>query len=987
MNSPSISHGLEAYFTDVEPLRALFDKLLAVPALPRRLLVIHGVGGVGKSSLLRMFQLQARSAHVPCGLASGDEAKAAPDILSGWAKDLKRENARLPVFSQTLANYHALQAKVEDQARKAQETRGKAAQTFGKAAAKTAIEIAAGYIPVVGPIVSALGSTSLEALSDWLGSFLSRPEIDLLLDPAQKLTRDFLGDLKHTAAKQRVVLILDAFEQLVSVEEWTRDLAQQLPPNVLLVLAGRGAPNWERAWPGWLAQAQVEELTPMTKRVMHELIRRYYATQRGGEPDARQVEAIIQFARGLPIVVTSAVQLWVQYGVEDFRAVKPQIVADLVDRLLEDVPPAIRPALEAAAIFRWFNKDLLRAALEQPGIEAVYNELRHFPFVRPRAEGLTLHDTIRDILDENVRVHEPARHRQLHERAAAYLDQLAANAPGTEGERFKLERLYHLVCADEQSGLAIFQPVAEEISNYRLFNQLRTLLADASTYPWERPNSRLWLRYFATRLIYDHVEAEKAYRAISEAEAAEPKLRAYALSGLGTILKRTKWLAVEGGLARLRQIAEQSDRLLPETDPKRLANLVNLGDACWRVGEIDQSLDYFSRALALYKTRGDGYGIAAVHVAMKKMHAVRGNWRAMFETQAAGLAEVPEQPGYISVRGDLLGSWAVAASWAGRYSEAERQSRADLDLRRKLGSGTLFGNLRDLGYALGMQGRYAEAEICFVEACDRYRALFSTEDASTLSFWGAVALRQGDLAKARDCLERSWAVIKRDYRDRPYYEGLNWQARLHAVSANLPEAEAHYRQCLEYRWTNRNYFHCDALAGLIRIRHAQQALVDLLPLVAEAEALAQRYEYNDHLASLRLTQGHVAWAGHLPEWGQGFDASLKFYREALLYALRYNRFLLDEVLWGSGVCSPLRSIEAECQARGNEGRQMLAALRAWWQTGSNVIGAPRPDTISIVPEGVALLEAEQMARDREPGEGSSQLTLTQRLDSTQRPAA
>jgi hypothetical protein len=77
-------------------------------------------------------------------------------------------------------------------------------------------------------------------------------------------------------------------------------------------------------------------------------------------------------------------------------------LADLVDRLLEDVPPPIRPVLEAAAIFRWLNKDLLRAALEQPGIEAVYNELRRFPFVRRRAEGLTLRDTIRDVTSSNV---------------------------------------------------------------------------------------------------------------------------------------------------------------------------------------------------------------------------------------------------------------------------------------------------------------------------------------------------------------------------------------------------------------------------------------------------------------------------------------------------------------------------------------------------------------------------------------------------------
>ena len=61
--------------------------------------------------------------------------------------------------------------------------------------------------------------------------------------------------------------------------------------------------------------AEVEELKPMAEDVMSELVRRYYATMRGGEPNPTQVDAIIRFARGLPIVVTSVVRLWVKYQI------------------------------------------------------------------------------------------------------------------------------------------------------------------------------------------------------------------------------------------------------------------------------------------------------------------------------------------------------------------------------------------------------------------------------------------------------------------------------------------------------------------------------------------------------------------------------------------------------------------------------------------------------------------------------------------------
>ena len=100
----------------------------------------------------------------------------------------------------------------------------------------------------------------------------------------------------------------------------------------------------------------------------------------------------------------------------------------------------------------------------------------------------------------------------------------------------------------------------------------------------------------------------------------------------------------------------------------------------------------------------------------------------------------------------------------------------------------------------------------------------------------------------------------------------------------------------------------------------------------------------------------------------------------MVYALRYNRFLLDEVLWGGGIATPLRSIIPHCLARDEEGRQMLVALCDWWQSGTNDIGAPRPDTISPIPEDIPLLEAESIARKREPGDGSPQVSVVERIE-------
>ncbi len=40
---------------------------------------------------------------------------------------------------------------------------------------------------------------------------------------------------------------------------------------------------------------------------------------------------------------------------------------------------------------------------------------------------------------------------------------------------------------------------------------------------------------------------------------------------------------------------------------------------------------------------------------------------------------------------------------------------------------------------------------------------------------------------------------------------------------------------------------------------------------------------------------------------------------------------------------------------------------------------PRPDTISPIPEGIPLLEAERIAREREPGDGSPQKSVVEQI--------
>jgi tetratricopeptide (TPR) repeat protein len=977
---------LEQFFTDAEQALKIFEQLVSVARMPKRILVIHGVGGVGKSTVLKMYRLSCRRKGIPVALVGGEEVNSSVDILADWANDLSGDKVALPTFQATLTHYRAIQAKVEAEAKKSSQAMVQVAEKMGKAAVRTAVQMAASTIPVVGPLVGAVGGAGAEAFVDWLRSFLAKPDLELYLDPTKRLTDDVLSDLTHTAACQRLVLMADTFEQMTTLSDWLRDLAWRLPENVLLVIAGRVVPEWDRAWPGWMGRADIIELKEMNPDDLRMLVRRYYAHIRGGEPDPQQVEAIVQFARGLPMVATTVVRLWVKYNMEDFQAVKPQVVADLVDRLLEGVPLEMRPALEVAAVLRYFNADTLWVLLEGGDADTLYAELRRWPFIRSRREGLAVHDTVREMMNEALRIRTPGRFRALHERAAGYYEAQLEKATGDERERYALERLYHRIRVNEETGIRLFQETAEELVRYRLVNQLRVLLNDVNTYPLERENSRLWREYYNARLAHweeRRVDAERAYQVVGEDERAEPKLRAYALCDWGTLL-RGRRIGQPDVLERSISCFELS-LAMGILDYKLASNLLELGFVYRDKGDWKKALAYLNQALNFYLEHNARYDLACTYLRLKMFYAYRGDWQQMFSMQEQALKIVHElgDPPFLQIESGLGVTWI----WVGRYAEVEGSIRKNSQLAKEIGVPFGWG-LRDLALALGFSSKFDEATSLFSKALERDRRFLDytpREEAVTLGFYGILLVRHGELDKAIKVLSQS-SDIKQRIRDTSFLlETLNWLGIANEISANWASAENFYKQNLfEYRWTGRLYFECGALTGLVRVKHAQGDYASIPPLLAEAEQLAQQYEYNDHLASLRLYQGHIAWEGYIPEWGSDFDDALRYYQRVLIYALRYNRSLLDEVLSGRPQGTPMRPIIPHCLERGEEGRRMLLALRDWWKVGVNDIGTPRPDAISPIPEGISLLEAERIARQREPGNGSPQRTVVEQIEATLR---
>lgn len=946
---------LAQFFTGAKPLRALFEQLVQAPALSKRLLILYGIGGVGKSSLLQMFRLFCTDHHIPVALALRNGAKSQKEILHRWASDLDAGGLTLPCYTATLDRYYSLRARVVELER-----------SKGRSTTETT-----SILLHADPLSALSGDGGTEALIGRLQRFLHKPDIDLLLNPVYGLTTAFLTDLAQVAERRRLVLMLDTFEQLTAFEAWLATVVQRLPAHVLMVIAGRKVPNW--SWRGWRAQAEVHEVKELADEEVQTLIRRYAKLSYGEQPDASQIEAIARFARGLPLAAVTAVDLWQHYGKQEFQRVKPLALLDLADVLRSGVPDPLIPVFEAAAAVRWFNREILRTVVGID-LDRRYEELCRFSFVRPHPLGVALHDSVRTILDEYMQVHDPQRHHDLHERAAHYFAVCLREAAAEDTERLLLEHLYHTICADEAAGIKLFQETAEGLVRRRSFGPLRTLLNDVNTYPLRHEQSRLWRTYYSARLSSleeRFADAERVYQEIATHPHCEPKLAAYALHDCGRLL----WRRRSGQPEVLDKAIGYFEQSLAQTaiDLKLAAGLLKLGMIYRDKGEWEQGLAYLHQAADFYREHQALSYLAETYHYLRQFYASQGNWRQMFALQEQAVTHLQELGNPLSQRIDL--GVGVPWLWAGRYAEVVRSQEKNRILQKEIGAPESWG-ARDWALALSFTGQTEQAASLFMQALARdqgFLSFSSREEAVALGFYGIHLIKQGELTQALEALRRS-ADIKQSIQDTSYLlETLNWLGIIHEILQNWTEAKKFYLQTLsEYRWTGRRYFECGALTGLMRVNYAQGNHRAITPLLEEAERLAQQYEYNDHLASLRLIQGHLAWPA--------FPSTLSFYQHALIYALRYNRFLLDEVLAGRAHGSPLPSLIPYCLARGQEGRQLLRALRDWWRSDKNDIGASRPDTISPLPEGSPLLEAEQVARLREPGDGSSQRTVIDQIE-------
>lgn len=961
----------------------LFSSLLPLNRQTQAdILVIYGIGGIGKSVLLGEYRRICNNSDIPVAFIDGQAHHSIFSLLLEMETQLsdttQLQNStpiNFPEFNKGLKRYWGIQRKLV--------RRTDIPQKIAKILVQTAKTV-----PVAGTVAEVVGEDNIQLAIDLIYSTVGRIDGDFFLQPEEELTASLVGDLNEYAVDRRVVVMFDTYEVMTALDGWVRDsFFANLSEYALLVIAGRNkleGKDWSEYFPLMIQQ----ELGSLSIKEAQE-----YLYKRGVVSD-RVASEMATFADGHPLTLALLAELEPNIILSDLNRIPDlrNIIKELIERIVGKIEADLRAALEICGILRFNTEESLAYMLERDreSISNLFAKLRKLDFAKVHNTGLSLHEAVRTALEEDLRWRAPERYRTLHAKAAEYYQKCLSTTRSEDKERFSLEHLYHRIRANEEEGTKLFQNIAEEFAGYRLINRLRALLNEVNEYPLEKDNSKLWREYYNARLALLEMrlnDAETTYQMIAKNEHIEPKLRAYSLCDWGEILSRYERLAQPHGIEKANSVLDQSIQLVP-LDFHLARSFVSLARVHQFLFRSDQQTSLHAKAKEFFEQYEDRTGLAYVLIEMKKELGSRGLWRDLFDIQIELedlQKHLPETP---ALECAALWIWTWGEVLAGRLFESEQKYIKSIALSRSLDdSFSLLSALRDLGWTLGFQGRYDEANQKFeesLEIAERLGQDYIQDFGTGRGFWGAVLTRQGKFSQATEYLLQA-LHIKEEIKDyRGILEQLVWLGKLYEIQKELDKAREYYNRSLELKFCRRLYFDADALTSLVRVAYACGDYSATPPLIADSEALAQKYEYNDHLASLNLTQGHIAWNLQLTteEYGNevGFETVLSFYKKALIYALRYNRILLDEVLWGGDVATSLHPVITYCLEKGKEGQRMLTALRDWWQRDFNNIGVDRPDTISLIPENISLLEAESIAREREIGDGSPQQTVVDRIN-------
>ncbi|MGW7134335.1 tetratricopeptide repeat protein, partial [Streptomyces bobili] len=423
---------------------------------------VRGVGGVGKSTLLRQWQEAARRADAVTAVVDENDVHGVQQALVELARQLAEQAGPCKEFDKAVEQFQREQA-----------AQGEPMPAEGEASVLSRVVTQAAFgatslIPGAG-VVTAMANPEVAAqgLDRLRSASQARARRRGSRGDEADLSRAFVAELDRLSRRHRwVVLFFDTWEQTARyLDGWLLSLLDEefgpVPANVIVVLAGRDELA-EREWTPLRAQVADVPLEVFTEAETGALL-----TARG-VTDLNVVEAVLQLSMGLPLLV-ELLALARPRTVEEVDAGGD--LADVaVERFVQWITnPEQREAVRACALPLQLNEDVFAAAAG-PGAEGLWEWLCGQPFVSGRGGFKHYHAVVRASMVRQQRIHSPQGWASAHLRLAdthaawrAAVEEWLPEAKRWENPEWRqhcLNETYHRLCAHPGTQLT---PALEQV--------------------------------------------------------------------------------------------------------------------------------------------------------------------------------------------------------------------------------------------------------------------------------------------------------------------------------------------------------------------------------------------------------------------------------------------------------------------------------------------------------------------------------------------
>jgi hypothetical protein len=252
------------------------------------------------------------------------------------------------------------------------------------------------------------------------------------------------------ARGDQVVLLIDTYELLKMLDRWMcSTFIPALPAHVRVVLAGRDAPA-----DGWRTYGPLLRGLPLVNLAPEDA----EALLRSNGLDEAAARDVNSVAHGHPLSLQLAAwALRDRPGLAIEQLAAGPVGEELARVYLDGLDAPTRRALDAAALTRRTTLSLLAAMLpDEPPTEA-FERLRRLPFVELGADGLIVHDTVREATAALLRAAHPHEYWRLRAAAWSRLRSELRGAPRRDLQRYTADMLYLI---EDQAVHGTFFPAA-----------------------------------------------------------------------------------------------------------------------------------------------------------------------------------------------------------------------------------------------------------------------------------------------------------------------------------------------------------------------------------------------------------------------------------------------------------------------------------------------------------------------------------------------